>query len=164
MEESFQVRLITQSDESLFKQLMNEYIREYVTIEKTYPVRFDPKMGEVYWKNITEDSQDHVVIVAQQVDELLGFCIGEIHHFGEIERTYFEGDRRAEIWDIYVSSEHRGSGIGGEMISQIEKEFVVRGCKNMVLNGVDIDNEGAKKLYEKLGYRPWNMKYYKRLG
>lgn len=157
------IRELKPEDKDDFSGLVNEYIQEYVQIEKTYPIKYDSRIGPTYWDEIKKRPEDYVVLVAEVDGKLCGLCIGEIKHFGEIEKVYFEGVQRGEVWDIYVNPANRGKGIGEQMINRIESLFLEKGCPNVVLNGVNIRNSGAIKLYEKLGYKTWNMKYYKKV-
>jgi len=113
--------------------------------------------------DVVQDPEDNVVVVAEGGGKLIGFCVGEVHHFGEIERIYFEGDRHGEAWDLYTSPDWRGKGVAADMIGLMEREFVAKGCTNVVLNGVDIENAGARRLYEKIGYKPWCYRYFKKI-
>ena len=132
-----------------------------MNIEKLLPVHFDPKIGEVYWKTIEKNRKDSVTIIALAGEEIIGFCLGDVHHFTDLEKVYFDGDKYGELWDIYTKPAWRGKGVGGEMIALAEKEFAKRGCPSLLLNSVDIDNEWAKRLYEKLGFKQYTFKYFK---
>jgi len=158
------IRQLNQQDKTDFINLVNEYIQEYIVTEKVFPVKFDPSIGQIYWESITDKPQDHRVVVAESKGRLCGFCIGEIHHYGKIEKVYFQGNQRGEIWDIFVSPQNRGLGIGENLIKKAEELFIESGCKDILLNEVGVDNLGAKKLYERIGYQPWNMRFYKKLG
>ncbi len=55
------------------------------------------------------------------------------------------------IHDLAVLPEFRGQGIGGLLLSEVEKRARQRGCCKLTLE-VRIDNERACKLYERLGF------------
>ncbi|MEQ2130461.1 GNAT family N-acetyltransferase [Caldanaerobacter subterraneus KAk] len=54
--------------------------------------------------------------------------------------------------NIAVYSEFRGLGLGSKLLEEIEQEARKLKCKRIVLD-VEIENEKAIKLYEKLGYK-----------
>lgn len=157
------VRKIEQKDKEEFERLINEYIEESVGKEKIYPVEFRPAIGERYWTDINKNKK-YLVVVAQHNDRLVGLGIGEVHMYGSIEKMYFVGDRRGEMWDLYVTARMRGQGVGRLIIKELEKLFAERGCENVVLNQVSVKNEKAKKLYEKLGYKAWTERFYKNIN
>jgi ribosomal protein S18 acetylase RimI-like enzyme len=164
MDANITIRVLTQSDKNSFVKLMNDYVQEYVKFEKTYPVYFDPKIGDAYWRDINERPEDYLTVVAETNGDLRGFCIGEIHRYGIIEKVYFHGDKRGEVWDIYVDPLYRNIKIGELMIQEIEKQFVLKGCEDVIMNGVDIENTGARKLYKRLGYKEWCIRCYKQIS
>lgn len=63
-----------------------------------------------------------------------------------------------------VDSECRGQGIGSKLLEFAEKEARQRGLQRLTL-GVVVENEGARRLYERHGYRvtgehhPWLMRW-----
>ncbi|HHW57416.1 MAG TPA: GNAT family N-acetyltransferase [Clostridia bacterium] len=54
--------------------------------------------------------------------------------------------------NIAVYSEFRNLGLGNKLLEEIEQEAKKLKCKRIVLD-VEVENEKAIKLYEKLGYR-----------
>lgn len=63
---------------------------------------------------------------------------------------------------IYVSKDHRGTGLGLDMIKVAEYEARSRGCKHMSVtfkNGTDHDN-----LVEEIGFKPYEVVYSKFIG
>jgi GNAT superfamily N-acetyltransferase len=45
----------------------------------------------------------------------------------------------------------------------MEEELKKRGCENMLIQGVAIVNSGAKRLYQRMGFVPWQVTYFKKL-
>lgn len=158
------VRKIKPADKNGLISLINDYVKEYVPTEKVYPARYDPNIGQIYFDEIAKKDSNFLVLIAEKDGRMIGFSIAEIRKFGRIEKAYFEGDRRGEVWDIYVKPESRGTGVGQQLLTETEKELLRLGCQNITLNSVGMDNKGARKLYEKMGYKAWNMRYYKRVG
>lgn len=157
-------RLIVPSDKDQFVELMKSFIQEYIAMEKTYPVHYDPRVGEVYWQDIIDHPDSYYVVVAELDTKLVGFCVGEIKKSQGAETVYADHDLHGGVWDLSVDAQYRSRGIGQLMLDKMAEVFVEHGCKDMVLNGVDLENTGARKLYERLGFKPWNIKYYKKIG
>ncbi|MGY5766561.1 N-acetyltransferase family protein [Brachybacterium sp. DNPG3] len=58
-----------------------------------------------------------------------------------------------EICHLHVRPEHRGQGVGTALIVGSERRAVERGHRRIAV-GVADDNPDARRLYERLGYRP----------
>lgn len=59
-----------------------------------------------------------------------------------------------QIDSLEVVEEFRGKGIGTEVIKVMEEKTREKGFKQIGM-AVEIENEGAIRLYEKLGYKNW---------
>ncbi|HMK54061.1 MAG TPA: GNAT family N-acetyltransferase [Methanobacteriaceae archaeon] len=68
---------------------------------------------------------------------------------------------------VAVDEEVRGKGIGGLILEEAIKMARERECKRVVLD-VALDNPGAKRLYERIGFEVFNKKSFpwfgKRIG
>lgn len=67
-------------------------------------------------------------------------------------------EQEADNGDLYIDSvavysEYRGRGIASKLIENTFERAKERGFKQVSLN-CEFDNEGAMKLYEKLGFKP----------
>lgn len=73
-----------------------------------------------------------------------------------------KGTRLARLYSIAVSSQARGQGIGKSLLLALEHEASEQGRLDMRLE-VAKSNEGAIKLYQRLGYRSFGeyVDYYK---
>jgi ribosomal protein S18 acetylase RimI-like enzyme len=58
----------------------------------------------------------------------------------------------AYLEDLIVAEQQRGRGIGGAIMETAEKMAQERGLVRVTL-GVGVENEGARRLYERLGYK-----------
>ena len=56
-----------------------------------------------------------------------------------------------ELQDLWVLPERRGDGIGAALVAAVESAVTARGCTRLLLS-VGIANEGAIRLYGRLGY------------
>jgi GNAT superfamily N-acetyltransferase len=156
------IRPVAPSDESEFVQAVKEYVLEYANTEEIVEVDINKNIGEVYWQEVTL-GKNYIVLIAENDNKLVGFCIGEIHFFDKVEAVYFKGDKRGQVWDVYVTKDARGEGVGGQLINRMEEELKKRGCENMLIQGVAIVNSGAKRLYQRMGFVPWQVTYFKKL-
>ena len=60
-------------------------------------------------------------------------------------------DEDIYVYDIFVDQEHRGRGVGSRVMAWIEEQAKERGVDSVSLS-VFAHNEGAIRLYERLGY------------
>lgn len=58
-----------------------------------------------------------------------------------------------ELQDFFVVPELRNQGIGTRLTRAAERLVSERGHEECAI-GVSVENEGARRLYERLGYRP----------
>jgi ribosomal-protein-alanine N-acetyltransferase len=62
------------------------------------------------------------------------------------------GGRVARLYSIAVAASERGNGIGEALLAAAERAARKRGCRRLRLE-VRSDNAGARRLYERHGYR-----------
>jgi ribosomal protein S18 acetylase RimI-like enzyme len=63
-----------------------------------------------------------------------------------------DGSQRAYIYGFRIQSAYRGQGLGSYMLGVVEEDLFRRGFRIAVLN-VGKDNQDARLLYERQGYR-----------
>ncbi|HPR42513.1 MAG TPA: N-acetyltransferase [Candidatus Methanofastidiosa archaeon] len=61
------------------------------------------------------------------------------------------------ISNVSVSPESRGKGIGTELMDKAQETAKEKGCDTLLLD-VAIENDGAKRLYERLGFEIFKTK------
>jgi ribosomal protein S18 acetylase RimI-like enzyme len=87
---------------------------------------------------------DLVFLVAEDGDTLLGHAtMSPLFPAGRATPAYF-------VKDVFVSSHERGQGVGEALLRACAAEARARGAPRMDLT-VDADNEGAIRLYRRLG-------------
>jgi GNAT superfamily N-acetyltransferase len=77
-----------------------------------------------------------------------GQVVGWIHGS---EQEFLESERRCEILGLIVDSEHRGLGIGRELLEAVEVWAAGRGLEQMSVRSNVLRAE-AHPFYEQLGY------------
>ena len=72
---------------------------------------------------------------------------------GWLADTWVTGERVGEIESLGVLPEYRGRGLGTRLLRELEDRLREQGVTDLVL-GVLPGNTDARRLYERLGYRP----------
>lgn len=67
----------------------------------------------------------------------------------------FAGRPSVNIHDLAVLPAYHGQGAGKALLAEIERRARARGCAKITLEVHD-GNEGAKRLYEAVGFGPWD--------
>jgi ribosomal protein S18 acetylase RimI-like enzyme len=78
-----------------------------------------------------------------------------------LDDTWVTGPRIGEIESLAVREDHRGSGLGTRLITELERRLHAAGIDDIII-GLLPGNDGARRLYERRGYRPTWM-YMSRL-
>ncbi|HET6900032.1 MAG TPA: GNAT family N-acetyltransferase [Vicinamibacteria bacterium] len=90
---------------------------------------------------------------------------GERRRLGFIhvsEEDDYYGGACGHIGDIVVAPEARGQGVGRALLAAAEDWARARGYRLITLN-VFLDNAGARRTYERAGYRPETIRHVKPL-
>jgi ribosomal protein S18 acetylase RimI-like enzyme len=104
----------------------------------------------------------NLVKVAIVDGKIAGYCIlvKKLHNYEGVvmditwNSTY--------IWDLFVSKEQRNRGIGTKLLNDAIKYSKSIGCDKTGLL-VNYQNENAKRLFEKAGFKLWSYYLIKRL-
>jgi GNAT superfamily N-acetyltransferase len=73
---------------------------------------------------------------------------------GSVSGTWATPTLQAAEWMLYVAPEHRGSGLAVRLIKRFEELARAKGAKRIIAGSTTgINDEGVRKLYERLGYR-----------
>lgn len=82
-----------------------------------------------------------------------GRLVGQVFiqlHSGEAQ--FADGHSRAYLYSLRVREELRGQGLGTRLLQAAEAELARRGFRTAVI-AASRSNPGARRLYERLGYR-----------
>lgn len=105
------------------------------------------------------DNEDMVVLAAEDADgELAGYAVAVC----EQSPPLFSTGRTGKVWDLCVLQDHRGCGLGVELMEAVFNELQKRGAEDVTLH-VALANPAAIRLYEKLGMRAVMYRMHKKL-
>ncbi len=105
------------------------------------------------------DDPDMVVLVAQDAaGRLIGYSVAHVKTSSPI----FEDSRLGKVWDLCVTTAHRGKGLGEALMEEVFKCLKENGADSAILH-VATANPAAIGLYEKLGMRPVMQRMFKKL-
>lgn len=142
----------------LFKQLVG-FHREVV--EGTWPVRDEGAAWEIrrrqYEEWLGEGSARMLVAVpaGDRAAAALGYAVLSLK---PSMASWDVGERVGELETLAVAEEARGGGIGTLLIEACRERLRAEGVSHWAVGVVEA-NEGATRLYERAGFRP----YYREL-
>jgi ribosomal protein S18 acetylase RimI-like enzyme len=95
------------------------------------------------------------LLLARTDGELVGYALLHVEPVGEtfIADTWQTGERIGELESIAVAPSHRGRGIGSALLDAVDREFEALGVADVII-GLLPGNDGARRLYERRGFRP----------
>ena len=91
-----------------------------------------------YNRRFVPDMEDLSLAVINEAGQVIGGC--DVFRMGEL----------AMLDVLWIAEEHRGAGLGGYILHQLEEKALRQGAKRMELNTFGFQAPG---FYEKLGYR-----------
>lgn len=101
------------------------------------------------------------VIVAEENGKVIGSSAFAKVRSGDAYLEDFDATY-GYIAEVTVHDGHRGQGIGTALMTEAERWLAETGV-NQIQIGVLYDNIDAKRLYERLGFRPYELALEKRL-
>jgi ribosomal protein S18 acetylase RimI-like enzyme len=107
---------------------------------------------------------DTLLLLASIGDDLVGYALVHVTPASGtwVADTWVTGERIAELESISVLPEHRGAGIGSRLLDECHREIEALGVEDVIV-GLLPGNDGARRLYERHGYRPTWL-YLSRFG
>jgi ribosomal-protein-alanine N-acetyltransferase len=129
------------ADLELLRRMRDEFQRE---LDK--PPFFDEP-----WETVTEDVdetiREGVALIAEDDGKPVGYALASI-----VPQTPIRG----HLYDLFVTADTRGRGVGRELIATVAQRLRERGVSHLSLD-VALGNDGARRLYERLGFRSYEV-------
>jgi ribosomal protein S18 acetylase RimI-like enzyme len=143
------IRPATKADESALGRYGGALMRQHHAFD---PLRFirseNPEEG--YGRFLVSQLGDRgcVVLVAERAGEVAGYA------YAGLEPMSWKDLRAAcgYLHDVFVDPEARGAGIGGQLVTAAIEWLESQGAPRVVLMSA-ARNEGAQRLFERLGFR-----------
>lgn len=90
-----------------------------------------------------------LLLVAEQDREIIGQIFVQLR---SDPRLPANDPSMGYLYALRVRPQHRGRGVGTQLIGEAERQLVERGFRK-VLIAVSMENDKARRLYQRLGYR-----------
>lgn len=143
-----------------------EYLTEFVTRLKQVNEELDPMYivhenlrqiaNEYISKSLERD--DVIILVAEHRDRVIGMVRAEI-----IDRLFYTPRYEGLITDIYVHPSYRRKKIAEKLIARLAEELKAR--KIELLSVIfPPGNRIAEKFFKKQGFRPLQVRLYKKVS
>ena len=107
-------------------------------------------------------ANDGAVFMAEIDGEAIGFVCCYADHDDD-EMIHEEARPHGYVSDIFVAAAHRGRGVGAALLAAAEDHLAGLGFSRVRLSVMAANTE-ARALYEKRGYRAYDVIYEKPLG
>ncbi len=135
------IRDASKADRRLLRELRDELHHELAK-----PAFFDEP-----WETVVDDVddtiRDGVALIAEDDGGPLGYALAAV-----VPQTPIRG----HLYDLFVRRDARGRGVGRALIAAVAQQFKQRGVSHLSLD-VAVGNESARRLYERLGFRSYEV-------
>lgn len=154
------IRKATTQDLPFIQKLNHKlFIKEYRDFDKTLDKRYPyTKIGKQYFVFRATMPRQGVLVVAESKGKIIGYLAGGLQK-RKISRL---PARYAELENMIVESTFRGEGIGSELI-----KYFFDWCAKKKVNYISVTASGknsrAQKLYHKMGFANYDVKFLKKL-
>ncbi len=135
------IRDANAADLELLRRMRDEFQRE---LDK--PPFFD-EPWETVAEDVDETIRDGVALIAEDDGQPIGYALASI-----VPQTPIRG----HLYDLFVTADTRGRGVGRELIATAAQRLRERGVSHLSLD-VALGNDGARRLYERLGFRSYEV-------
>lgn len=133
------IRKITEKDKNIFIELMDEFYHSD-GVQHTLPKHYYEKAAE-------EVLKDSPYMTAYLIESE-----GGVAGYGQLSFTYSTEAGGMVVWieELYIRSKFRGRGLGTAFFDKIFTMYQNKATRFRL--EIDPDNEGARRLYESLGF------------
>jgi ribosomal protein S18 acetylase RimI-like enzyme len=101
--------------------------------------------------------EDTTIFLLESERKAVGFMVLQEHEHPS--RTY---EKYVSILDLFVKKDYRSQDHGTKMMEKAEKHAEQQGCDHLKVSA-EVENNEARKFYEKNGYKEKQIKYVKEL-
>ena len=133
--------------EPLWRSLI-DHIREQGTVVTLVPHEQSWPRRRAIYEELFADGESFA-LGAWRGEQLVGYAMV---HIAPPDAVWFTGARYAELTSLCLAPAERGDGLGTELLDAVEAGLLERGLDEYVI-GVDTVNEGARRFYERRGFR-----------
>ena len=151
------VRKATNNDISAISELYREQFREMAKLIPDFIKEGDQSV-EFLEKTISSDDSD--ILVYENDGIVVGFILLQAKERPDFD--FMRPGKYCYIMDIIVTEAHRNKGFGTALMNSANDWAKEQNC-NFVNLDVLVNNHGAIKLYEKLGFTPKAQEMYCKL-
>ena len=151
------VRKATHDDISAISELYREQFREMAKLIPDF-IKEGEQSIEFLEKTISDDDSD--ILVYENDDTVVGFILLQAKERPDFD--FMRPGKYCYIMDIIVTEAHRNKGFGTALMNSANDWAKEQNC-NFVNLDVLVNNHGAIKLYEKLGFTPKAQEMYCKL-
>jgi len=106
------------------------------------------------------DKVGPLFLVASDKGRVIGFAYATAHT-GKDMAVIPEGERYAEIDDIYILAEYRSRKIGGRLLDKLIEASQREGLEHFYVYSATKDTDNILSFYRKHGFKPWCVQFYK---
>lgn len=99
-------------------------------------------------------------LVAELDGQVIGFVIGELRSTAGnefVEGVLDDAAVYLEVQDLYVASDHRGRGVGTQLMRRLLQIANDRGVSGSLVYSANRDYARTARFYESLGYDMWHI-------
>jgi ribosomal protein S18 acetylase RimI-like enzyme len=133
------IRHADKSDLPRLRELRDEFQQE---LARPY---FLHEPWETVATEVEETIREGVVLIAEEDGAPVGYALASL-----VPETPIRG----HLYDFFVRADARKRGVGLALIAETAKQLRERGVTHLSLD-VGIENEGARRLYDRLGFFPY---------
>jgi len=133
--------------EPLWRSLI-DHIRELGSVVSLVPHEQSWPRRRAIYQELFADGESFA-LGAWRGEQLVGYAMV---HIAPPDAVWFTGSRYAELTSLCLAPAERGDGLGTELLDAVEAGLLERGLDEYVI-GVDSVNDGARRFYERRGFR-----------
>ena len=139
---------------------LNQHVHDVHVAQ--YPEHFKPyNYDEImpFYKNII-DKEDYIFLLIEDENAPIGYAWIELKHYAE--NPFKHARKFVYVHQISISSHVRSKGYGSMLMAEIETIAKENGITTIELD-YWVNNEGAKRFYEKQQYNVYREFVYKNI-